>query len=110
MEQGKSEGFDSCEQPSNLTQTEFKSLIFQPVWPSIFFMDDLKQQYGHLLYYIKLCASFQIHRWIQTGVTVGKRSICFKFQIQIQNSLLLPIYSFGHTYIQFVFKYNTIHT
>ena len=31
-------------------------------------------------------------------------------QIQIQNSLLLPIYSFGHTYIQFVFKYNNIHT
>ena len=29
---------------------------------------------------------------------------------QIQNSLLLPIYSFGHTYIQFVFKYNNIHT
>ena len=23
-----------------------------------------------LLYYVKLCASFQIHRWIQTGVTV----------------------------------------
>ena len=34
----------------------------------------------------------------------------FKFKIQIQNSLLLPIYSFGHTYIQFVFKYNNIHT
>ena len=28
-----------------------------------------------LLYYVKLCASFQIHRWIQTGVTVWKRSI-----------------------------------
>ena len=28
-----------------------------------------------LLYYIKLCASFQIHRWIQTEVTVRKRSI-----------------------------------
>ena len=33
-----------------------------------------------------------------------------QIQIQIQNSLLLPIYSFGHTYIQFVFKYNNIHT
>ena len=31
-----------------------------------------------LLYYIKLCASFQIHRWIQTGVTVEKRSIWVK--------------------------------
>ena len=31
-----------------------------------------------LLYYIKLCASFQIHRWIQIGVTVRKRSIWVK--------------------------------
>ena len=28
-----------------------------------------------LLYYAKLCTSFQSHRWIQTGVTVRKRSI-----------------------------------
>ena len=28
-----------------------------------------------LLYYIKLCASFQIHQWIQTGVTVRKHSV-----------------------------------
>ena len=28
--------------------------------------------------YIKLCASFQIHRWIQNGVTVRKRSIRIK--------------------------------
>ena len=32
------------------------------------------------------------------------------FFFQIQNSLLLPIYSFGHTYIQFVFKYNNMQT
>ena len=31
-----------------------------------------------LLYYVKLCASFQIHRWIQTGVTVRKLSIWVK--------------------------------
>ena len=31
-----------------------------------------------LLYYIKLCASFQIHRWTQTGVTVRKHSIRIK--------------------------------
>ena len=31
-----------------------------------------------LLYYIKLCASFQIHGWIQTEVTVQKRSIQVK--------------------------------
>ena len=28
-----------------------------------------------LLYHIKLCVSFQIHRWIQTEVTLRKRSI-----------------------------------
>ena len=32
-----------------------------------------------LLYYIKLCASFKIHRWIQAGVTVRKHSIQVKF-------------------------------
>ena len=31
------------------------------------------------LYYVKLCASFQIHWWIQTGVTVRKHSIRVKF-------------------------------
>ena len=31
-----------------------------------------------LLYYIKLCASFRIHRWIQIGVTVRKRLIWVK--------------------------------
>ena len=31
-----------------------------------------------LVYYVKLCASFQIHQWIQTGVTVRKRSIRVK--------------------------------
>ena len=36
-----------------------------------------------LLYYIKLCASFQIHRWIQIGVTVQKRSI----RVKINNFL-----------------------
>ena len=43
--QGKSEGFDSCDQPSNLTQIGFNSLIFQPVWPWNL-MDDLKKLYG----------------------------------------------------------------
>ena len=28
-----------------------------------------------LIYYVKLCASFQIHWWIQTGFTVQKHSI-----------------------------------
>ena len=34
-----------------------------------------KNNVAYLLYYIKLCASFQIHRWIQTRITVRKRPI-----------------------------------
>ena len=30
-QQGKSEGFDSCDRPSNVAQIGFKSSIFQPV-------------------------------------------------------------------------------
>ena len=37
-----------------------------------------KNNKAPLLYYIKLCASFQIHLWIQTGVTVQKCSIRVK--------------------------------
>ena len=37
-----------------------------------------KNNKAPLLYYIKLCASFQIHWWIQTGVTVRKCSIRVK--------------------------------
>ena len=53
--QGQSEGFDSCDRPSNISQVGFIST-----------------------YYVKLCASFQIHWWIQTGVTVRKHSIPVK--------------------------------
>ena len=38
----------------------------------------LKNNRAPLLYYIKLCASFQTHWWIQTAVTVHKRSIWVK--------------------------------
>ena len=37
-----------------------------------------KNNRAPLLYYVKLLASFQSHRWIQTGVTVRKRSIRVK--------------------------------
>ena len=33
----------------------------------------LKNNRSHLLYYMKLCASFQSYGWIQTGFTVRKR-------------------------------------
>ena len=43
----------------------------------------LENKRAPLLYYIKLCASFQNHGWIQTGATVRKRSI----QVKISNFL-----------------------
>ena len=47
--QGKSEGFDSCDQPSNCTQIGFKLSILQPMWPWNF-MDDSEKIAGHLFY------------------------------------------------------------
>ena len=38
----------------------------------------LKNNRAPLLYCVKLCASFQIHQWSQTWVTVRKRSIRIK--------------------------------
>ena len=45
FQQGKSEGFDSCDRPSNLTQIGFKSSIFQHLWPCNL-MDDLEKLLG----------------------------------------------------------------
>ena len=75
--QGKSEGFDSCERPSNLAQIWSKSSIFHPCDREIWWMT-LENNRAPLLYYTKLCASFQIYRWIEIGVTVRKRSIWVK--------------------------------
>ena len=48
-----------------------------PGWSSNL-MDDLKINRAPLLCYVKLCASFHSHQWIQTGVTVQKRPIRVK--------------------------------
>ena len=71
IKQGKSEGFDSCDRPSNLTQIGLKLSIFQTLW-SWNLMDDPKNNRAPLLCYFKLFASFHSHWWIQTGVTVRK--------------------------------------
>ena len=78
FKQGKSEGFDSCDRPSNLTQIGLKWSIFRPCDLEIWWMT-LKNKKACFLYYIKLCVSFQIHQWIQTGVTVRKHPIWVKF-------------------------------
>ena len=65
--QGKSEGFDSCNRPSNL-KLDSNRHFFHPCDREIWWMTS-KNNRALLLYYIKLCASFQIHWWIQTGFT-----------------------------------------
>ena len=77
QEQGKSEGFDSCDRPSNLTQIGFKSSIFQP-WDLEIWLMASQNYRAPLLHYIKLCASSQTPLWIQTAVAVRKRSIRVK--------------------------------
>ena len=54
-----------------------KSAIFCPVWPWNL-TDDLEKNRAPLLCCFKLCASFHSHQWIQTKVTVRKRSIGVK--------------------------------
>ena len=76
LEQGKSEGFDSCDRPSNL-KLDSNHQFFCPCDREIWRMTS-KNNRALLLYYVKLCASFQIHWWIQTGFTVQKRSIRVK--------------------------------
>ena len=51
--------------------------FFSPCDLEIWWMTP-KNNRARLLYYTKLCASFQIHQWIQTGVTVQKRPIWVK--------------------------------
>ena len=41
--QGKFEGFDSCDRPTNLTKIGLNLLINQPVWPW-HLMNDLEKQ------------------------------------------------------------------
>ena len=50
----------------------------------------LQNNRAPLLYYIKLCVSFQIHRWIQTEVTLRKPSI----RVEISNFLSLMTLKF----------------
>ena len=67
---------------SGNAQCGSKSAFFVPCDLEIRWMT-LKNNRAPLLYNIKLCASFQINRWIQTGVTVRKRPI----RVNISNFL-----------------------
>ena len=63
---------------SGKAQLGSKSAIFFVLCDLEIWWMTLENNRAPRLYYIKLCASFQIHRWIQIGVTVRKRSIWVK--------------------------------
>ena len=58
-EQGKSEGFDSCDRPSNL-KLDSNRQFFRPCDRKIWWMT-LQNNRAPLLHYFKLCASFCTH-------------------------------------------------
>ena len=70
---------------SGNAQFRSKLAIFVPCDLKIWWMT-LKNFKAPFLYYSKLCASFQSHGWIRTGVTVRKRSI----RVKVGN-LLSPV-------------------
>ena len=45
--QGRSEGFDICDRPSNLAQIGFKSSIFQPMWHWNFMHDSINSNWSY---------------------------------------------------------------
>ena len=66
-----------------------KSTIFWATWPWNL-MDDIETGIRHhVLCYFQLCASFQSHQWIQTGVTVRKRPIGSKSAIFLSHVTLI---------------------
>ena len=74
---------------------------FFGLWPGIWWMT-LKNNRAPLLHYVKLCASFQSHWWIQTGVTVWKLSIQVKIDISLSRVTLKfdgwPWKTIGHLF------------
>ena len=75
-QQGKSEGFDSCDRPSNL-KFDSNRQFFRPCDHQIWWMT-LQNNRAPVLCYLKLCASFRSHWWIQIWVTVRKCPIWVK--------------------------------
>ena len=68
-----------------------------------------------LLYYIKLCATFQSHQWIQTGVTVRKHSIrvnirdfLFRLTLKFDGLPSTTMRHLFYTTLSFVHHFKTI--
>ena len=66
--------------------------FFSPCDLDIWWMTSTNNR-ASLLYYIKLCASFQIHQWIQTRVTVFLPCVTLKFDRWTSKTLGLLFYT-----------------
>ena len=85
-QQDKSDGFDSCDRPSNLTKKlDSNRRFFDPCDLEIWWMTS-KINRASLLCYFKRSAPFQSHRRIHTGVTVRKSSNQVKVRITLKNN------------------------
>ena len=73
----KSGGLIAVTSPIILLKFDSNHQFFSPCDLEIWWMT-LKNNRAHPLYYVKFCASFQSHQWIQTGVAVWKPSIWVK--------------------------------
>ena len=86
--------------------------VFVPRDLQIWWMT-LKNNRASLLYYIKLCASFESHGWVQTGVTVRERSIRVEISVFLSRVTLKfdrwPWKTIGHlSYAASSFVYHFI--
>ena len=63
-----------------LLKSDSNNRFFGPCDLEIWWMAS-KNNKAPFLYYVKFCASFQIHRWIQIAVTVWKHSIRTKIDL-----------------------------
>ena len=91
-----------------------KLAIFVSYDLEIWQMTTLKNNRAPLPYYVKFCASFQSHGWIQTRVTAQKRSIRVKlgdvcpFDLEIWQMHWKTIWHLFYTTLSFVHHFKVI--
>ena len=109
IKQGKSEGFDSCDRPSNLTQMGFKSSNFQPVWPWNLIDDPQKLYYitSSFVHHLKPLGEFKLE--LKSGnAQLGSKLVIFLSCVTLKFDGW-PWKTIGHLfYIASSFKHNFI--
>ena len=100
LKQGKSEGFDSCDRPSNLTQIGFKSLIFCVTlkfdgWAQKIIRYDFYTT-SSFVYHFKSISEFKLE--LQSGNTQsGSNSVIFFSRVTLQFEVW-PWKTIGHLF------------